>query len=63
MKDSFPIIYQKNKFLKLRGKWRESLYDSEYCSELDFVIHYLCLIEFDNITDIEKDIDIFLFLC
>ena len=61
MKDSFPIIYQKNKFLKLRGKWRESLYDSEYCSELDFVIHYLCLIEFDNITDIEKDIDIFLF--
>ena len=34
MKDTFPIIYQKNKFIKLRGKWIESLFDSEYCSDL-----------------------------
>ena len=61
MKYSFPIIYQNKKFIKLRGKWREIEYDSEYCSELDFMIHYIFLLEFDNITDIIKDINIFLF--
>ena len=61
MKKSLPIIYQSKKFYKLRGKWREILYDSDYCSELDFLIHSIFSIDFENIEDIQKDINIFLF--
>ena len=32
MKKSFQLIYNSHKFYKLRGKWKEVLYDSEYCS-------------------------------
>ena len=61
MGNTFPTIFHKKKFLKLRGKWKENLYISEYCSEVDFIIHFIFSIEFDSITDIEKDINIFLF--
>ena len=61
MKHSFQIIYRNKKFYKLRGKWNEILYDSEYCSELDFIIHSIFLIEKDIINDVKDDVDVFLF--
>ena len=61
MGNSFQIIYDNKNFYKLRGRWREILYDSDYCSELDFIIHSLFLIESENLDDIIKDIDIFMF--
>ena len=61
MGNTFPTIFHKKNFLKLRGKWKENLYISEYCSEVDFLIHFIFSIEFDSIADIERDIDIFLF--
>ena len=61
MENSFQLIYEKRKFYKLRGKWREILYNSEYCSELDFIIHSIFLIESDDMNDIIIDVDNFLF--
>ena len=61
MNHPFQIIYENKKFYKLRGKWREILYDSEYCSELDFIIHSIFLIENEDLTNVKKDIDIFMF--
>ena len=61
MKHSFQLIYENKVFYKLRGKWREVLYDSEYCSELDFIIHSIFLIEKDDEADVKHDIDIFMF--
>ncbi len=61
MGHSFQLIYEQNQFYKLRAKWREILYDSEYCSELDFIIHSIYLIENDKEDEIKKDINIFLF--
>ena len=33
------LIYVKLKFLKLRGFWKETEYESEYISELDYIIY------------------------
>ena len=32
------LIYIKQKFMKLRGFWKETEYESEYISELDYII-------------------------
>ena len=61
MKNSFQLIYNSHKFYKLRGKWREVLYDSEYCSELDFTIHSIYLVEKDKQEDLIKDVNMFMF--
>ena len=61
LESQFSILYRKEKLVKLRGKWKETLFHSDYDSEVNSLIHYLFAFEYDNITDIEKDINIFLF--
>ena len=61
MDHSFQLIYENKKFYKLRGKWREILYDSEYCSELDFIIHSIFLIESNDNPETIKDVNTFMF--
>ena len=61
MDHSFQLIYENKKFYKLRGKWREILYDSEYCSELDFIIHSIFLIESNDNPETVKDVNTFMF--
>ena len=35
----FDIIYRKNNFTRLRGFWKQIEYESEYSSEVDFIIY------------------------
>ena len=59
MDNSFQLIYNPHKFNKLRGKWKEVIYDSEYCSELDFTIHSIYLVDNDTKEDLVKDVNLF----
>ena len=61
MDHSFQLIYNPHKFNKLRGKWKEVIYDSEYCSELDFTIHSIYLVDNDTKEDLIKDVNLFMF--
>ena len=59
---SFNLIYDEEIFFKLRGQWKEIPYNSKYSSELDFIIHIICLINVDlNDPGQRKDISNFLF--
>ena len=61
MENSFQLIYNPHKFYKLRGSWKEILYNSEYCSELDFTIHSIYLVDNDTQEDLIKDVNLFMF--
>ena len=61
IKHSFNLIYEETIFEKLRGKWREVSYYSEYCQELDFIIHDICIIEVNNTPELQMDLKNFLF--
>ena len=61
MGNSFQLIYNSHKFNKLRGSWKEIVYDSEYCSELDFTIHSIFLVDNDTHEGLIKDVDLFMF--
>ena len=60
----FNLIYKKIQFVKLRGFWQKVVYESEYSSELDFIIYNIfSFISMDiNSIEAQKDFDNFLFL-
>ena len=60
----FNLIYKKMQFVKLRGFWQKINYESEYSSELDFIIYNIfSFISMDiNSIETQKDFDNFLFL-
>jgi len=60
----FNLIYKKIRFVKLRGFWQKVIYESEYSSELDFIIYNIfSFISMDiNSIEVQKDLDNFLFL-
>ena len=58
---SFNLIYENKIFFKLRGQWKEMVYNSEYSSELDFIIHTICLIDVTMNDELKSDIKNFLF--
>ena len=60
----FNLIYKKRQFVKLRGFWQPIVYESDYSSELDFIIYNsfsFKLIEINSI-EVQKDFNNFLFL-
>ena len=59
---SFNLIYEDKIFFKLRGQWKEIPYNSKYSSELDFIVHAICLVNI-NLSDpgLQNDIKNFLF--
>ena len=52
----FNLIFQKKKFIKLRGYWQEIEYESKYSSELDFIIYNILSFN-PNELDVSKNID------
>ena len=59
---SFNLIYENKIFFKLRGQWKEIPYSTKYSSELDFIIHILCLIDVKlDDPGMKSDLNNFLF--
>ena len=42
------LLYQKRKFYKIRGFWQEIEYESEYSSELDYIIYSVFALNMSN---------------
>ena len=58
---SFNLIYKDMIFYKLRGFWKETPYISNFCSELDFLMHSTYLINITQTPEYKSDVRNFLF--